>query len=215
MKKLFLSDKFFAVVTIIGFIGAIIYSLGCFLYWTDVLSSTYISAAIFMFLNGSFVLTLFLSYKSHCKNLMKAVIGALLMSAFATVCALTFPIVNTFTLDIVCCFVLFALTLILLINHFIINSDHHSRSSNIILNQLCALLITVDSVVWAIGWIPKLDSEISVLFQIITSITVVSIVSAIVCVESRLDYFRKKREDAGWSEENGYPKDYVHEYEKK
>ena len=37
----------------------------------------------------------------------------------------------------------------------------------------------------------------------------------ICCVESRLDAYRIDRENAGWTEDNGYPEGSVHEYQKK
>lgn len=215
MKKLFTNDGFFSFVVIVGCIGAILYSLGCFLFWTDILSSTYVSAAIFMLFNGAFSLILLVSYKKHQKNLMKAVMGALLMSSFATICTLTFPVVYTFTLDLVCCFAILALTLIVLINHFIINADHHSKEANVRLNQLCALLIAIVAVVWALGWIPYLDSTVAIIFQFFSSIAVLCMEAAIVCVESRLDEYRLDRESAGWTEEKGYPEGYVHQNKKK
>jgi len=41
------------------------------------------------------------------------------------------------------------------------------------------------------------------------------VTAAIVCVESRLDAYRLDREEAGWTEEKGYPEGYVHEHQKK
>jgi len=215
LKKLFTNDKFFSTVSVIGFIGAIIYSIGCFLFWTDILFSSYISAAIYMLINGVLVLILYISYKKHLKNLMKGVVGALLMGEFATVCTLTFPIIDTFPLDIICNFILLALTLVLLINHFIINTDHHSNKTNVSINQWCSVLIAADAVVWSIAWIPHLDSSVAIVFQLITSIASISTMASVVCVESRLDAYRLDREAAGWTEEKGYPEGYVHEYEKK
>lgn len=210
MKKFFTNDKVFLVAAIGGFVCSLLYSVGCFVFWSDILTSTYASAAILMVINGIATLCLYISYKKHAKNVMKGLIGALLYGGFATVCTITFPITKMFTTDIVCAFILLALTFVILVNHFIINSDHKSRKANISVNQWCTKLIVIDAAVWAISWIPYLEG-IAILFQFITAIGIACIVGTIVCVESRLDAYRLDREAAGWNEEEGYPEGYIHQ----
>jgi len=213
MKKLFTNDKFFAVVSILGFLGSIIFSTGCFAFWSNVLELSYASSAIITLLNGIFVLMLYISYKNHNKNLMKGLIGALLMGYFACMCTLSFPVVITFPLDMVCNYSLLVISLIVLVNHMIINSNRYSSKGNILLNQICTVVAAVIALVWVICWIPYLEG-IVIVFQLITSIGIVCLITSVVCVESRLDTYRSDREEAGWTEEKGYPEGYVHEYQK-
>jgi len=210
MKKLFVNDKVFKVVAILGFVCSVLYAIGCFAFWRDILATSYATAAILMALNGVAVLALYISYEKHSKNVMKGLIGALLYGGFATVCSITFPYVNTFTVDIVCTFTFLTLNLAILINHFIINSDHKSRKINILVNQWLCVLLVVVALIWSISWIPYLDG-FSIVFQFITSLGITCIVATIVSVESRLDAYRLDREVAGWTEEAGYPEGYVHQ----
>jgi len=214
MEKFFTNDKVFSIVAIGGFVCSMLYSISCLVFWNGILASTYASAAILMLINGISVLCLYISYKKHSKNVMKGLIGVLLYGSFATVCTITFPYTNTFALDIICSFALLALTLAILVNHFIINSDHKSRKNNIRVNQCLAWLIVIVAIIWPISWIPYLKG-IAIIFQFITSIGIIFIVGTIVCVESRLDAYRLDREAAGWSEEAGYPEGYVHQKDRK
>jgi len=214
MKKFFTNDKVFSLVAIGGFVCSLLYSIGCFAFWSDILASTYASAAILMVINGVAVLSLYISYKKHAKNVMKGLIGVLLYGNFATVCTITFPYTNTFTIDIVCSFALLALTFAILVNHFIINSDHKSRKNNVLLNQILAILIVIVAIIWPISWIQYLEGA-AIIFQFITSLGIICIVGTIVCVESRLDAYRIDREAAGWTQEAGYPEGYVHQKDRK
>jgi len=210
MKNIFTNDKVFSIAAIGGFVCSLLYSISCFAFWTDILTSTYASAAILMAVNGIAVLCLYISYKKHTKNVMKGLIGALLYGDFAAVCTVTFPFTKTFTIDIICSFALLALTLAILVNHFIINSDHKSRKTNVVVNQWLALLIAVVAIIWPISWIPYIKGA-AVIFQFITAFGIICIDCTIVCVESRLDAYRLDREAAGWTEEAGYPEGYVHQ----
>lgn len=104
---------------------------------------------------------------------------------------------------------------ILFINHFIINSVHHSKPVNIRINQIAALLYFVDCLAWDITWALSFPLGIETVGACIECISCTGLIATIVSVESRLDAYRIDREKAGWTEEKGYPEGYVHEYEKR
>lgn len=207
MKKLFTSDKFFLTGTILGVIGVLLYAI------TAVISSPEnYGKLILMAVDVTCTIGLYVSYKKHNKNVMKYLIGFKLMEILSQVIDGSFPLnlddKYVAALSIINVIIVIALC----INHFVINSDHHSRSGNILINQV--LLFAYLIVAIAFG-IPTISDMKSILSFIILVCGCFGNMAVIVCVESRLDAYRLDREAAGWTEEAGYPEGYVHEYEKK
>jgi len=171
---------------------------------------------------------LYVSFKRHNKNVQKGLLGAVLMwylydeVGFVVdgiiLDAEVFKVYNSFSgivyivLSLLCA-ILFAG---LFVNHFIINSDHHSRPVNIFINQLLIILIALFSII-------SIPFQIHVLtghgWEIAEAVTwhtgLAALVVLIASYETRLDAYRIDREEAGWTEEKGYPEGYVHEYQKK
>ncbi len=211
MKKLFTNDKFFLATVLVAIFGVL---------FNDVVAWIAFPAArsciIMDVLSVLCTLVLYTSYKKHSKNVMKCVIGALLMlillrplstltgGAFAESPA--FAIVAVFD-------TLFAVALF--ISHNLINSDHHSNAGYVSFNQLLSVLIAVCEIVFCGFAISGSDSVLITISYICGALGFAGVVAALVCVESRLDAYRLDREAAGWTEEKGYPENYVHQYEKK
>lgn len=219
MKKLFTNDAFFSAVVIVSVVGEILFCLlkliagitlvdgGVYVdsNWLDILLSGIIISAC--------LVTLYISYKNHEKNVMKGMMGAILMAVLFDGVGYITKINLEVDKIVVPLYIIFAAGLFA--NHFAINKEHHSNPVNVVLNQILAALLAVCNIVW---FIVRLASEASVMDAIADAIYAVAfacLAATIVCVESRLDAYRVNREKAGWTEEKGYPEGYVHEHENK
>jgi len=208
MKKLFTNDIFFGALSVI--------SVLCLLYYVVqeiILQTISFAAVVFAVLEIICVSALYISYKKHSKNVMKGMMGSLLAMGIVNVSIFVGEYERLF--DTILSIICFVLTVLMFINHFIINSDRNSRKINILINQILALLLGVFNLFWNIMWVSVVADTLHAVSSVVSGIGCACISAVIVCVESRLDAYRLDRETAGWTEEKGYPKDYVHEYEKK
>jgi len=208
MKKLFTNDKFFGAVVIISLIGATLHAIIQLLIYPDI--SSY---CIPVFLCALCELFLYTSYCKHSKNTMKGMMGALLMGLLLD--AIFSLSEMEIAADKICAPIYAALVTLMFINHFIINSNHHSSPAKIKLNQILVMLLVLVVIVWNAAWSVYTIGDLGMVSQIAGLISFPCMMATIVCVESRLDAYRLDREAAGWTEEAGYPEGYVHEYEKK
>jgi len=209
MKKLLTSDTFFLVAVLMAALGAIPFSICCLMIW---MQYSYMAAIVIV--NGVSAVAFYISYRKHSKNVMKGLGGFLLMGLLSLTILATFPLDPADSLYIVLSLANLLVVLILCINHFVINSDHHSKSANIRLNQVLLFAQFVLYIVMAAKWIADISGAVLILYIIGIPVTAFGVTASIVCVESRLDAYRLDREAAGWTEEKGYPEGYVHEYEK-
>ncbi len=195
MKKLFNSDRFFLAVTIIGAADFALATLIGILSYPGYLS---VGLMVGMVVLGLCLIFLHTSYRKHSKNVMKGLLGALLMAGliFAIECvdadALILPV------DKACAPLNIILTVCLFINHFIINSDHHSSPTMVRLNQILCLLLALVWIVWNVVWACVLPDFSVVIATFAIAVGKVCIYAAIVCVESRLDAYRIEREAKGY-----------------
>ncbi len=192
MKKVFTNDRFFLAVTLCAVIGCAAYLLSLLsLSLTD-----YFVTQIPTLIRALCVIFLYSSYKKHSKNVMKGLMGALLMvqliTAISTLSALYQPGEGIFA------GIYLAVSLLLFINHFIINSDHHSKPGMIKLNQYLCVAYLLDIVAWNILWIVADQSVLNIICCFFDVIYIVGMASSIVCVESRLDAYRIEREAKGY-----------------
>jgi len=204
MKKIFTNDKFFGTVTVIAVLSQLIY----FVFYLLLSQFRFIP-----FVQIACEIVLFVSFKKHSKNVMKGMMGAMLMLIMVNASKIIQG--NELMIDKVCSIVYFGLTIILFINHFIINSTHLSSKGNILANQITVALVAVTVIVWNVAFFPSYSIFSDYLIGILEIISFIGFAAVVVCVESRLDAYRLDREAAGWTEEKGYPEGYVHEYEKK
>jgi len=104
----------------------------------------------------------------------------------------------------------------LLINHFIINSDRNPSPINVFINQIIILLFCLVSVVnLIIAYI--VTQQMTPVFVGVALNNILAVImqcNTIVCIETKLDAYRIKRTEAGWTDEKGYPEDYdrTHNY---
>ncbi len=209
MKKIFTNDKFFLAAVLFAVLGNGIYAILALCATEFALSSPIIGQLIRVLC----AIFLYSSYKKHSKNVMKGLMGAMLMAQL--ILSIDYLSQKTLPIDGVCMPVVVVLSALLFINHFIINSDHHSSPAMVRLNQIIAVLLIVNEIVWSGTWVAVSFSPLYLIAAIMGILGFIGFVGAVVCVESRLDAYRLERENAGWTEEKGYPENYVHEYEKK
>ncbi len=171
---------------------------------------------------------LYVSFKLHNKNVQKGLLGAVLMwylydeinyvvggiilSPDVLSYYNSFSGVAYIVLNLICV----ALFTGLFVNHFIINSDRHSRPINIFINQWLVILFSVFSIISAPFQVIVLAGQgLDIIEGITWQLGVAALAFLVASYESRLDAYRIDREAAGWTEEAGYPEGYVHGYEKK
>ncbi len=210
MKKLFTSDKFFLVAMLLAVVGQ---SLLAIHFLID--GKQYLLSSAFSILAAvGCCITLFVSYQKHAKNVMKGAIGALLMAilldSFSYISSMGNSVINSISTPIY-----IFLALALLVNHFLINEKHTASPRNVAINRILVCGIAIIQFIWTATFLANSSEVLYSIFQIGYMIGFPSMCAVIVCVESRLDAYRLDREAAGWTEEKGYPENYVHEYEKK
>ena len=76
------------------------------------------------------------------------------------------------------------------------------------INRVLCLVIAVLLLVFDLCGLPSAETAMEKVALILHGVGFAAIMASIVCVESRLDTYREDRENAGWTEEKGYPKDY-------
>lgn len=217
LSTIFKNDKLFKTSAIISVICTVIYIV-CFFFWCQ--GPEDIPWLFTDALLGVCSVVLYLSYSRHNKNLMKGIAGFLLgIILMDDIQSLTYFIsiddpFSAFSIFYLVCGTIFV------INHFILCSNRKSNSVSVAINQVVLLL---DALALIIGYIFYMTTSVdfinpSVVDYISTiaeGINFIFICVMIICVESRLDAYKVDREDAGWTEEEGYPDGYVHEYQKK
>lgn len=210
MKKLFTNDKFFLAMVILAVIGLIEYGIYLFtggaIYYTSVGGGSLMAAIC----TGA----LYVSYRKHHKNVMKCLIGALLMALILDGVT-SFSFMNV-TADYICTPIFVLLSLGMFVNHCIINESRKASPAQVGLNRVLVVAFALNMIIWVgssliILPVRPIDT-ISMVFYIIGCVCLAAV---IICIESRLDAYRLDREAAGWTEEKGYPEGYVHEFEKK
>jgi len=204
LGKIFTNDKFFMVISVVGTVSFFINAL---FYLTQNIIDYDITMAISLLFLSVCQGTLYVSYIMHNKNVMKGMMGALLGALLLNASEW---ISSTVALDKVVGWIFLMLMIVLMFNHFVINSDHHSNPKNIYFNQIlvifCVILLLLWDILWAINNGGKIIGA-----AIVDAFCSTSVLACIVCVESRLDAYRIDRENAGWTKEEGYPKGYIHQ----
>ena len=203
LKQFFQSEKNmkgFAVVALIeGFVCGISFYL--------ITGSPDVQQVIYI-IQGVLVLCVYRAYTAHDKNVMKGMLGALLMELILNELCYMFGFLRVKAAEefaagaaLGVCFVLieavfFTLQVVLFINHFIINSDHHSSPARVRLNRRILFGLMLALVVQETFSIATLSSytAFTVLQQILWFILEVSTYGFILCVESRIDEYKAARE---------------------
>lgn len=159
-------------------------------------------------IQGILTLCIYRAYVKHDKNVMKGMMGALLMELILNELCYIFgflrvKIVEEFEMSTVLGVifvaieaVFFTLQVILFINHFVINSDHHSSPEKVSFNQKILFCLMASLVVQEAFSIATLSSYTvyTVLQQILWFILEISTYGFIICVESKIDEYKALRE---------------------
>jgi len=209
MKKLFTNDKFFLAMVLCALIGEGAFALISIFVWNDTNPSR-----IILLMRLICVAVIYISYIKHSKNVMKGMMGALLMAQLITsILLVSYPKPYMAVILAIVCVVVNAM---LFINHFIINSYRKASPAMIKLSQILWTILFVLNAIGDVMWtLADPDIPYIRIAFVLDVIGFAGMSAIVICVESRLDAYRLDREAAGWTEEKGYPEGYVHEYEKK
>jgi len=189
LREFFVSDNIFYIFALLAigfnlFIGIIDFAQGQI--YTGCMAIACSVAMIF----------LVVSYIRHEKNVMKGLIGVVLTLCFSYKLYIT---VNaSTTAELIINIIMLACILFILVNHFIINSDHHSNPDKIFHSQLMAFIYFVFTVILLIVQIAILKQDPSK--AVLVSLFWLATVAFIICIETKLDSFRISREEKGWTE---------------
>ena len=159
-------------------------------------------------IQGILALFIYRAYAKHDKNVMKGLLGALLMELILNELCYIFgflrvKIVEEFEMStvlgvifVVLEVVFFTLQVTLFINHFVINSDHHSSPAKVRFNQKILFCLMATIIVQEMFSIATLSSytAYTVLQQILWFILEISTYGFIICIESKIDEYKALRE---------------------
>jgi len=151
------------------------------------------------------------SYKTHTKNVMKGIIGALCVSLiFIPASNIFYHLIYaaeyeeyygfSFTISSVCDVIIFICMVMFTINHFVIQADHHSSPQKVVLNERLNIIIVVAAVIGFISGEVSTIAEgmpvavIDTLGSLLYYGLFVGVFLSILHVERKLDYFRLLRE---------------------
>ena len=203
MKKLFTSDKFFklaAFITLIAAVVADILTVALGYLKNEQFIQSYFVYAILV---GIGAVVVYLSYKNHDKNTTKGMIGflfaLLLMVDVNTLFNIGTPLMSLF--DSICAIFLVILDVLLIINHFVLGSDHGSRPNTVLFNQVLWIALVVMNIVGIVS-IAVLHSgyfndSLHGLNSVIYLFVYLFAFATIICVESRTDEYKAIRQEKG------------------
>lgn len=198
MKRFFLSEFTFKLFTILGAVLLLPSAI-----WGIVYNASQGIFIVILMLSISLVFT-YRSYVRHEKNVMKCLIGMVLTCVFIDdFLSLCYIFNDAGSFDIIIESLHILADVLLIINHLIINSDHHSSPKHVKFSQY---LVGVELVLSIIGSVPYftniVNNSFDVVMLICDTLGFVSIYIVIVCIESRLDAYRIDRELFGWEPED-------------
>ena len=159
-------------------------------------------------IQGILVLCIYRAYVAHDKNVMKGLMGSLLMELILNELCYIFGFLRVKAAEefaqstllgvlfILIEAVFFTLQVVLFINHFVINSDHHSSPARIRLNRRILFGLMSALVVQEAFSIATLSSYtvFTVLQQVLWFVLEITTYGFIVCVESKIDEYKAIRE---------------------
>jgi len=213
IKRFFTKDFTFTLCTWVAVLANMIMSIFSFFPQSEgLVDFSYLVQCI---VEGVCLFFIYTSYKKHQKNMTKGLLGFLLAINLLNTIEFS-QLLDGTVLDYFMEGITLIVTVILTVNHFVINRTHKSSPMNVYINQISAgVLILISGIVWSVLGLLQNPNGVVAFTNIMSLFGYSGKIAAIVCVESRLDAYRLDREAAGWTEEKGYPEGYVHEYEKK
>ena len=162
---------------------------------------------ILFVLQGVIALYLLVAYDKHDKNVMKGLLGAMLTTLVISELSYfygTFQSILTQMREISTVLVVISLLIEILIcvamalvfiTHFVINSDHHSSPALVKINQYLLVVILALILVQKLFKVCALGTTMEMFIAVLVWIVLeVCSFGTVVCIESKLDAYRKKRE---------------------
>lgn len=206
-RNFFANDKVFLLSTIIAIIGSIFNG-----FYVIINNSNYFNGFA-SFCQVVCIIVLYTSYQHHEKNVMKGIIGTLLgikVLFYAYTVSNAISYLRLFEIPFsyldISNTILLVVSLLFTINHYLINSDHHSNPTRVFLNQL---LIIVNAIVVIAVYASLLrlliiggSSTLNIIVVAVCGIGAVVSYNVVACVETRLDVYRVEREANGWKPED-------------
>jgi len=214
MKKLFSNDVFFAVTAYISWICLLLSAVLLLFSYIFTTSIDSLQSVISNLLFATSTICLYVSYRSHSKNVMKGMMGALL--GFVVMDALEQLLFldpsQIFQSGVQLIYLVLAIALFAV--HFLINMKHTPSTGKTAVFRIITVLMVIIQILWAVELVMQNSKALGTVIAILMEAGYICMILLINCVETRLDIYRQDRSEAGWTEEMGYPEGYVHEYEK-
>ena len=164
---------------------------------------SYFSAFTFI-LNTACVIVLYLSYKKHDKNVMKGMMGAILMLMLLrsadNFSRTALEIAEPGLLRIIAMAIPVIIMLAIMINHFIINADRHSKPWNVKVNQILFVILLVVQVLYRMYNVVVSDSMFLRMSYLVSIFTMSSTICLLICIETKMEGYKALREANGWVE---------------
>lgn len=197
LRDFFEDDKTFFASTVIAAVCFLCSGVNmCFLL-TKTTNIVYYLYAALLLLIGPIVAILYYSYVKHNKNVMKGLMPLLLALLFVIdLVAFLDAYLNGEMLEKIVAGANSIIDVAIIVVHFLINSDHHSSPILVAANQILLIIYTLLSVVTLFPVIFLSGSIIIGLGSLLTSFAYVALVSTIICIETRIDAFKAKRDES-------------------
>jgi len=187
LKRIFTNDTFFALTTWCTMVLTIPFVIVVFFSYTDkiILMSALIRMTTVVCLAVGYI-----AYRKHSKNVMKGMIGATLMGYIIMIYTSFFAYEN----DILISAITVIFMIIFMVNHYIINSKHHSNPRRVGINQILGLFFAIVLCIEAALLVPDCVNKADTIVQILMCIAQPCAIFCIICIESRIDAYKINRE---------------------
>lgn len=159
------------------------------------------------------IIIMYTSYIHHEKNVMKGIIGLFLGFLIIYNANVAFTSISDFIISSipfsaigVSSIVSLVVSILFTINHFLINSDHHSNPTRVYFNQLLIIVNAIVSIV-VFGSVVAMhisngSSMLNIILTIVSGLGSAVSYNVVACIETRLDVYRVQREANGWKLED-------------
>ncbi len=201
MKKLFTNDHFFLASAFIAAIGTLFFNFVMIFLYTGTTQIFFVNMIC-----AICALLVYFSYDAHAKNVMKGMMGALLMALLLK--AMMMISYNSIPADTTFSYITLILSAVLFINHFLINGSRDPSPANVKLNQVTCIALAACRLVWDLMQLPYCANLLDSVSTVVLAVSWPFLYAVVVCVESRLDAYRTDRSAAGWTIDAGYPEEY-------
>jgi len=148
-------------------------------------------------LKGVIALFIVAAYQRHEKNIMKGLLGAVLMDCLlnALYGAMHYIDIAGSAGNVVCSLLYLAGYLLLFTNHFVLAAGHQAKPATVKTNQIATIAIVAVVIVWkACGF----DFNGSVFYSVFSVVFDAAILGMVISIESKIDAYKTAREANGY-----------------